>query len=1636
MKKVLLIIALILTGLTNVKASHIPGGNFTWTCTGNPNEYLITMTMFVSCPSSLSTTSYTGTISNSCGLVNPVLNLPLVPSTPTNPNPLDVSQICWQDTAQSDCAGNGGGIVGVNMYTYQALVTLPGPCDFWDFSFDLCCRDQNSNTAGGTGNNMYFNSQMNSATAPCDASPYVTAQPIPYMCAGVTQTYCPGAIDPDGDSLVYVLVNPMDGGGTPIAYNLPYTVAAPLQNLVLDPTTGCITFNQPTTGNFVVAYRIEAYDNAGNMTGFITHDFQIEIITSANCQPPTPPPTGVTNPTGTAVLLNGNTIEICEGGTFCFDVTFTDPDLTDTLRIDSGNTNIWASMPGVIVTLNYPNAPANYNEMTVNVCWTVPPGANSNTSATIGVTDGSCPIENLASFPVNINVINSTVVNAPIILCGNQTAQMTAAGGSVFTWFYTATGTQIPVGPEFSCNPCANPIATPVAFGTTSYYVMSNLNGGCNASDTTTVTRVPDFTPTAYGDTLLCDYYTTPIGVTNTPAGAYTALWSPAASLNNATILTPDASPTQTTTYVVDVTSPMGCLKTDSMVVTVMPPPVLTLTPGDTVLCLGESLQFEVNSTCDYTLEMFDSFGDGWNNQSIEIWENGVLIGTYTVTNANNGGNWNTVTFPVINGSTITIVYNTGAFQSESSFNLIDGTGATQFTVAQGGMTGWVQGNTYFTGIANCGPTLNGYSFLWTPSAGLSNDTISNPIATPAVTTAYTVTLTAGVCSVNRTQTITVAPNFTTTLTQTAANTCLFDPVQLDVAVTPAGPGYTYQWTPATFLNSDVIANPLATITTPGTHQYFVTTTGPGGCMKIDSITIVISNNVAPTFTLTAADSLIWCGQSTQFTVVMDTLIVAGTIDDFNGAVVNPTSWSSVTNGSLNGDCGSVTGTALHFDGNTTPREAITTAQNVTSCSSVEFSLFIGNAGSGGAPCENADAGEDVEFSYSTAGPGGPWTLIQMYDSDDWDAAGPYNNTWTPFSVAIPVGAQTPATYFKWDQPTFSACAGCDNWALDDVSITCPAVTNNYSYAWVPANGSLNDDTLQNPLASPLVTTTYVITVTDPNGGCTSTDSVTVFVDCGTCLPAIPTLTDVSCKDGTDGQIIAAPIFTPTNAQQVITWFDNLGTLLQTSDTLYAGGTDTLVGIGAGTYTITVWDSIGGGCTMDTIVTITEPDSVMVNPTIANNIICIGGSTNIDATATDGNGAPYMFTWTNLNTGVVIPGNGPHNVSPTDTLTCYSVFATDPLGCISSTDSVCVNLFDSITAVPVIAGPITDTLNICPNEDGLLGMTATGGNGGPYTFEWWENGNLIGTNQFQTVTPTGSFTTYTGYAYDNCGSPRGTVTIYVNWYGLVIPSISVDQVNSCVPMHDVVFTNTSTPLSLVDTLLTTWSSTNGGTSSGTNSFVATFDVPVCQDVTLNMWTTEGCPVDTTFTGIVCPYGIPEANFYMTPPITTILNTEIHFTNLSTGNDLTYLWNFNSGLNPDSSTATHPIFNFPNAAPGTYPVLLTATSNPEGCVDTYTGTVIINGIYLFYVPNSFTPNGDGVNDLFFPSGEGIDMSQYTMQIFDRWGELIYSTSDASQGWDGTYKGKALETNTFVWKIVAKEEYSPIIHDNYGNVNLMK
>ena len=94
------------------------------------------------------------------------------------------------------------------------------------------------------------------------------------------------------------------------------------------------------------------------------------------------------------------------------------------------------------------------------------------------------------------------------------------------------------------------------------------------------------------------------------------------------------------------------------------------------------------------------------------------------------------------------------------------------------------------------------------------------------------------------------------------------------------------------------------------------------------------------------------------------------------------------------------------------------------------------------------------------------------------------------------------------------------------------------------------------------------------------------------------------------------------------------------------------------------------------------------------------------------------------------------------------------------------------------------------------------------------------------------------------------------------------------------------------------------------------------------------------------------------------------------------------------------------------------------------------IYGFYVPNSFTPNDDGINDVWLPLGNAIDVTQYELQVFDRWGELILTSNDPFKGWDGTIGGRDAQVGVYVYRLSVVDAVLNEKHDLAGHVTLFK
>ena len=114
-------------------------------------------------------------------------------------------------------------------------------------------------------------------------------------------------------------------------------------------------------------------------------------------------------------------------------------------------------------------------------------------------------------------------------------------------------------------------------------------------------------------------------------------------------------------------------------------------------------------------------------------------------------------------------------------------------------------------------------------------------------------------------------------------------------------------------------------------------------------------------------------------------------------------------------------------------------------------------------------------------------------------------------------------------------------------------------------------------------------------------------------------------------------------------------------------------------------------------------------------------------------------------------------------------------------------------------------------------------------------------------------------------------------------------------------------------------------------------------------------------------------------------------------------------------------------------LMIVAADQAGCLDTVYHTYYVQPEMIFFVPNAFTPDGDGKNDYFF--GEGVGVKDYEMRIFNRWGEMIYHSVEKRATWDGTVNGIISPNGVYIWKILLTG-YDDTEYEKTGHVSLIR
>lgn len=205
-----------------------------------------------------------------------------------------------------------------------------------------------------------------------------------------------------------------------------------------------------------------------------------------------------------------------------------------------------------------------------------------------------------------------------------------------------------------------------------------------------------------------------------------------------------------------------------------------------------------------------------------------------------------------------------------------------------------------------------------------------------------------------------------------------------------------------------------------------------------------------------------------------------------------------------------------------------------------------------------------------------------------------------------------------------------------------------------------------------------------------------------------------------------------------------------------------------------------------------------------------------------------------------------------------------------------------------------------------------------------------------------------------------------------------------------------------------WNLGNGETSGYTNPS-STYIEEGSYDVTLSVIDTNGCTNQVGYQNFITVHPDPVADFYFTPEEIDDLNPQVQFFDISSNDVVSWSWEFGNAY---TSTIQNPKHTY--SAADTYEVTL-YVENIFGCSDEVAYSLTVKPDFGIYIPNTFTPDGDKFNNVFSIMSYGLESLE--LHIFDRWGELIFTSNDINGGWDGTYKGSPIQDGTYVWKVNA-------------------
>jgi gliding motility-associated-like protein len=338
------------------------------------------------------------------------------------------------------------------------------------------------------------------------------------------------------------------------------------------------------------------------------------------------------------------------------------------------------------------------------------------------------------------------------------------------------------------------------------------------------------------------------------------------------------------------------------------------------------------------------------------------------------------------------------------------------------------------------------------------------------------------------------------------------------------------------------------------------------------------------------------------------------------------------------------------------------------------------------------------------------------------------------------------------------------------------------------------------------------------------------------------------------------------------------------------------------------------------------------------------------------------------------------------------------------------------------------TMEVCPNTTLVIRPDSVTGGLQPYRYTWSSLNEMVSTDDSATVMITDTTTIILHVMSADGKIERDTIQLIP--YTSIDAGFAVDAWEGCTPL-EVRFT--SNYLAFQNVADMRWEYGTGDSDYQLASAVYNYETPGLYSPALSITDLHGCIWTDTLTIGVRALPTPEAGFRISDNKLYLPDTRLAVENTSEG-ATHYLWHF-AGSDPMDDF--EPDIQFPADREGQYELTL-YVENAFGCTEQTSKTIeVVQGIELF-IPNAFTPDGDGINDLWQPRGLGVDAYHVAMEVFDVWGTVVYNSTDLNASWSGRSEplGLYVPPGQYNYRIIARDTERGIGHLFEGHVMVLR